>query len=208
MSRRITTELKAQALGLRREHRMSLEEIRQATGLSKGSLSALLRDEPLSDPELRERRSASAANSNKQRRYAPEASKFQQLVAGERLGTERKGHIAEAAVLFRLALLGYEVWRSGFECHPIDWLVGKPGAKRRVGIQVRWATRDDTGRPYCNLKKQSGARRMNTEDCDFVAAYDLETDTVFVMPIEDVYQLASKSCDERYAEAWDLLGLD
>ena len=42
---------------------------------------------------------------------------------------------------------------------------------------------------------------------DFIVAYDMETDTAFVVPAEVCEDKWSKSCDEQYAEAWHLLGI-
>ena len=50
------TELKAACIRLRVEERMSLREIAEYTGASKGSLSAWLKPYPLTKDELRGRR--------------------------------------------------------------------------------------------------------------------------------------------------------
>ncbi len=208
MPRYISPELKAEALRLRRDHRMSLDEIARETGISKGTLSTLLRDEPLTDEERQARRTRSGIQASLLRdRYTPEASKYWLLVAGEELTREQKGQIAETAVLFRLALLRYEVWHANFEGNRIDWLVSRPGGNRHVGIQVRWAARGQYGRPAFSARKRSHHEHLAETDCDFIAAYDLETDTVYVLPIAEVAGVALKTCDEQYAEAWHLLGL-
>ncbi len=50
-------------------------------------------------------------------------------------------------------------------------------------------------------------RRLTRDRCDFVVAYDLETDTAFVIPVEVCEGKYYKACDEKYAEAWHLLGI-
>lgn len=207
--RRIPHELKAEAMRLRRERRMSLGEISRETGISKGTLSLLLRDEPLTAEERQRRRMRSGIQATLlSDRYSPEQSKFHRLVAGEELTREQKGQIAETAVLFRLALLRYEVWRPDFAGNRIDWLVSRPGGRRRAGIQVRWAARGKYGRPAFSARKRSDRGPLGVADRDVIAAYDLETDTVYVVPIADAAGVALKTCDEQYAEAWHLLGLD
>src|SRR5262249_14869544 len=134
-------------------------------------------------------------------------SKYAAWVQGEVLDRRRKGQITEAAVLFRLALLGYEVWRSEFDCNGVDWLVSRPGGHSRVRLQVRWARRAKYGRPAFNTLKRGRMRQtLSDSDCDFVVAYDLETDTAFVCPVGEVAANLC-SCKRRYAEAWTLLGI-
>jgi hypothetical protein len=131
------------------------------------------------------------------------------MVAGQPLSTERKGQIAEAAVLYRLALLGYEVWRANFEGNQVDWLVSRAGLSKHIRLQVKWAKRDKQGRPLFQVSRGDGARvrYLSQAQCDFVVGYDLETDTAFVTPIQVCEGKRVKACDPEYAEAWHLLGI-
>ncbi len=126
-----------EAIRLREEERLSIDEIKAKTGLSVGTLSALLREFPLSTAEIHAKMSASSLRNNPLRRYNPEQSKFAQAVGGQALSRERKGHIAEAAVLFRLVLHGYDAWRSSFEGSRVDFMVSRPDGAKQVRIQVR-----------------------------------------------------------------------
>jgi hypothetical protein len=207
--KKIGQDLKQEAIRLRVEERLGIDEIRRRTGMSVGSLSALLRFHPLTSEEVRQKMSRSSMKSNALRRYSAEPSKFAAMVDGEELSTARKGQIAEAAVAFRLALHGYVVWRAIFEGGRIDFIVSRDGRDKYVRLQVKWAKRSEVGRPaFAARNGEHGAiRYINRVHCDFVVAYDLETDTAFVIPAEICEDMSYKTCDEKYAEAWHLLGI-
>lgn len=206
---KISDELKQQAIRLRLEERLGIDEIKQRTGLSVGTLSMLLRDYPLNPEEVKAKMSQSAVRSNSFRKYDPELSRLATMVAGEELSSEYKGQIAEAAVALRLALLRYEVWRPLFEGNKVDYLVTRPNIEKHVRLQVRWARREKHGRPIFQVSKNESekVRYLSRDTCDFVIAYDLETDTAFVVPVEVCEGKWHKTCDEQYAEAWRLLGI-
>lgn len=202
-------ERKQEAIRLRREERLSLDEICARTGISVGTLSVLLRDDPLSEDEVKAKMTQSALRNNSLRKYNPEPSKFARLVEGQDLSTERKGQIAEAAVLFRLVLHGYEVSKALFDGSKVDWLVSRRGGTQFVRVQVKWARRGEMGRPLIVLRngEHGKVRHISRHYCDVVVGYDLECDTAFVIPINLCEGLQAKSCDEQCAEAWHLLGI-
>ena len=206
MPKLIPPALKVEAVRLRVEERLSIDEIRSRTGLSVGTLSGLLKDHPLSKPEVQQKMSESSMRNNPLRRYNPDQSKWAQVVDRQELSRDRKGRIAESAVLFRLALLGYEVWRSEFDNNRVDWSVSRPGVNRHVRLQVRWARRGKLGRPLFMVNK-SNRGPLDSSICDFVVGYDLETDTAFVTPIAECEGHRDCSCRKEYAEAWHLLGI-
>ncbi len=205
MPKLIPPEVKAEAIRLRVEERLSIDEIKAKTGLSVGTLSTLLRDLPLSSEEVFQKMSSSSVRNNPLRAYNPKQSQLAQALAGEQLTRERKGRIAETAVLLRLVARGYEVWHSQFDCHRVDWLVSRPAGDKYVRIQVRWARRQKWGRPLFMTSKKNRSP-LDKSVCDFVVGYDLETDTAFVYPVEKVGQTL-QSCNPEYAEAWHLLGI-
>jgi hypothetical protein len=203
----IPDDKKREAIRLRVEERLSLNEIARRTGISKASLSTLLSDHPLSQDELHERRARGFNNLNKDRvKYNPVTSKFMAWISGKHLGTDKKGQIAEAAVLLRLRMLDYEIITPA-ENSRWDYGVTRSNSKSFIRLQVKWARRDENGRPYVNLRngEANRIRRVSHATCDFVIGYDLETDTAFVIPIESCDGKSGKSCDEEYAEAWHLL---
>ena len=209
MPKKIPDEVKQEAVRLRTEERLGLEQIKRRTGLSKGTLSGLLRDIPLTVDEIRRRVSQATLRANASRRHRSNRSKFAQMVDGKDLSTERKGQIAEAAVWLRLILLGYEIRRSLFEGSRDDCLVSRPGVERRIRLQVKWARQFEEGRPMfavCN-GEHGKIRRLTRDYCDFVVAYGLESDTAFVIPVEVCEGKYYKACDEKYAEAWHLLSI-
>ncbi len=205
--RRIADELKQEAIRLRLTERLGIDAIKQRTGLSVGTLSVLLRSYPLTLQEVREKKSRSAVQSNQNRKYTPDLSKVIAMVEGEELSTERKGRIAEAAIALRLAILGYEIWRSMFEGNKVDLAVSRSGDQKFVRLQVKWARRDTYGRPHFYIPNGGGRRirHFKREYSDFIVAYDMESDTAFVIPAVVCEGKWHKTCDEQYAEAWYLL---
>lgn len=205
----IPDEKKREAIRLRVEERLSLDEIEKRMGISRGTLSPLLKEYPLTDEELHERRARGFNKLNKERgKYTPVLSKFMGWITGKRLSTDRKGQIAEAAVLLRLRFLDYEILMPS-ENSRMDFVVTRPDSSEFVRLQVKWARRADEGRPFVNLRNGEGKhiRRVSRATCDFIIGYDMETDTAYVMPISDCEGKNAKSCDEQYAEAWHLLGI-
>ena len=208
MPKVIPSRVKLEAIRLRVEQRLGLRAICKRTGLSKGTASVLLRKFPLNEGEVRERRASAADQTNAARvRYAPELSGIARLVAGQRLSGARKGRIAEAAVLLRLTLFGFEAWRDAFEGNPVDWLVTRPGISRYVRLQVRWAKHRKCGRPYVSARASSSHKELTLDTCDFLVGYDLETDTAFVIPVAERPGKTVQCCRPEWAEAWYLLGL-
>lgn len=205
----IPDDKRREAIRLRVEERLSIDEIEKRIGVSRGALSMLLQEYPLTDKELHERRARGFRNLNKSRgKYNPVKSKFMAWLKDKPLTTDKKGQIAEAAVLLRLRFLDYEVLTTP-ENSRTDFVVSRANLESFVRLQVKWARREEEGRPYVNLRNGEGKkiRRVSREVCDFVIGYDLETDTAFVIPIDACVGLNSKSCDEQYAEAWHLLGI-
>lgn len=128
-------ELSREAIRLRIEERMSLNEIADVTGASKGSLSGWLKPYPLTDEERRERQKVA------KRYVAPkkdrgEVSKYYEAVAGRELTRQEKAKIAESAVAFRLALHGFHIYGSMYDGDKADWVVEVPETGKFHKIQV------------------------------------------------------------------------
>jgi hypothetical protein len=101
--------------------------------------------------------------------------------------TDQKGAIAEAAITLEALKLGVEVYRPVAEGGRFDMilLVGR----RLVRVQCKWATRHGElvlVRCYSNRRARTGlVRRLYTaQEIDAFAAYCLELDRCFFMPIE------------------------
>jgi hypothetical protein len=208
--KKIDAALKQEAIQLRVERRLSVKAISRLTGLSVGTVSALVRPFPLSQEEIQQRLTHAATHTNQTKgRYAPEASRWLRCLAGIELTRSQKGQVAEAAALFRLALHGFQVWKCCQDGDPADWLATKPGCRHHVRLQVKWARRDQYGRPRFRTLRRFGRGQKPIDDteCDFIVAYDLETDTAFVVPVKVVKQSAIITCHPRFAEAWHLIKL-
>jgi len=201
-------DLAQEAIRLRVEERLSLREIAEITGASKGSLSVWLKPYPLTEEE-RSQRIKSA------RRYVPpkkdrgEVSKFFQAAAGRELSRLEKAKIAEAAIAFRLAVHGFDIYGSMFDGDKPDWVVRVPETGKMHTIQVRWARVGPHGLPYIGLKCTVGhnvQRRYADGDFDFIVGYDFYSDTAFVYSEDEVASLKTAvSMNWDHAERWDKL---
>lgn len=203
-------ELSREAIRLRVEERMSLNEIAEATGASKGSLSGWLKPYPLTEEERRERQKVAKRYATP-RKDRGEVSKHYEAVAGREMTRQEKAKIAESAVAFRLALHGFHIYGSMFDGDKPDWVVQVPGTKKIHTIQVRWARKNPagSGMPFINLVCTVGhsvQQRYAEGDFDFIVGYDLYSDTAFVYSAEEVAALKTAvAMSWDYAERWDKL---
>ena len=203
------SELKAEAIRLRVEDRHSLREIETITGAARGSLSAWLKPYPLTEEERR-------ARSKLAKRYIPpikshgEESKYNRTVVWQNLMPYQKGRIAEAAVLFRLALHGFNAYSSVFDGDKADWLVQVPESGKVLKIQVRCV---NATKRHClpNIllacaEGHNKRRRYKDGEFDFIVGYYLFNDTAYVFSFDEVMHLKTHvTVSERHAERWDKL---
>lgn len=200
-------ELKAECVRLRVEERLSLREIQAETGAPKGSLSAWLREFPLTEEERRERQSrARRYTAPKKVRGTP--SPLRQLAQGS-LTRHRKAKVAETAALLRMVLFGFEVYGSPFDGDKIDWVVETPKSPHPLRVQVRFAKETHTGLPTVSLTCSNGRRkhrRYTNKEFDFIVGYDLYTDTCYVWSWDDVANHTTcATIAPEAAERWDKL---
>ncbi|MGH9941589.1 MAG: hypothetical protein ACRD9R_04415, partial [Pyrinomonadaceae bacterium] len=59
---------------------------------------------------------------------------------GKQISQQQKGKIAEAAVWFRLAPHGFEVYQSPFDDDKVDFVVKVPGMGKFLTLQVRYVS--------------------------------------------------------------------
>lgn len=139
-------------------------------------------------------------------KFRGEESKFHQLVKGRTLSRADKGQIAEAAVLFRLAIHGLHVLTSVFDGGRSDWIVETP-SRRLCKLQVKWARRKRHGLPVFYLTCSDGrgrTRRYREGEFDFLTGYDLFTDTVYVFTWDELASNKdSVTVREDASERWD-----
>jgi len=199
--------LKPKAVELRRDEHLSLNEIHRLLGVPKATLSGWLRDLPLPTDLKREkivRGSLKAGGTRRKARETP--SGFSQIVSVSPSERRRKMKIAEAAVLFRLAVFDFDVYRAEFDGDRVDWLVGTPKGLKK--LQVRWAA-PLRGLPEFKVTCADGAwgvRPLDASDFDFIVGYDFESDTAYVFTFDEVRGRRSKmTVREDAAERWDKL---
>jgi hypothetical protein len=198
-------KVRSAVLYLRMKERLSLDEIQARSGVAKGTLSVWLRKHPLSNKERVGRRVTAA----QVKRDQEPRSKFFSCVPVNGLSRSRKAKIAEAAVLFRLALHGFNAFTSAFDGDSTDWLVEIPETGKLAKLEVRWAKRSKHGRPTISLRKSNGrhaTRRFRGGEVDFLVGYDLRTDTAYVFSDKELRNVKSMiSVREGASERWDKL---
>ena len=201
--------LKAEAIRLRVEERRSLREIEVLTKAARSTLSLWLRPYPLTEDERK-------ARSKTAKRYVPpkkshgEESKHHRAVVAANLAPQQKGKVAEAAILFRLSLHGFAVYKSLFDGEKTDFLVEVPETRRRLKLQVRWVTTPSKhGLPGILLTCADGhnkRRRYREGEFDFIIGYYLFNDTAYVFSYDEVVRHKTHiTIAEIYAERWDKL---
>lgn len=201
-------DLKAEAIRLRVEQRMSLREIAVATGAARGSLSLWLQPYPLTDEEKR-------ARSKMAKRYVTpkkshgEESKFYRMVAWQTMSRQQKGKVAEAAVYFRLALHGFNIYSSFFDGDKADWLVEVPETGKILKLQVRCVYSNQHGLPGILLTCAEGhhkRRRYKPGEFDFIIGYYLYNDTAYIFSFDELINHRTMvTISEQHAERWDKL---
>jgi len=193
--------LKAEVLRLRIDERLSNRDIEALTGASRGSVSAWLRDHPLTEEErrqkIREKRTASANPTRS------DPSKYAKMLQPG-MSSLQKAKVAEAAVLFRFALMGFSPFGSPFDGDKADWVVDVRG--KLLKVQVRLCRLGKHGSPFISLRRVTADKRsvrFQPGDFDFIVGYDLHSDTAFVYGEAEVAGLSTaKSVTESAKEAF------
>jgi DNA-binding transcriptional ArsR family regulator len=190
---------------LRQEERLSLNQITERTGVPKGTLSGWLRDNPLTNEELaQKRREGQLKTSRSRKRPQEEPSKLLKL-APIPLTKHQKAKLAETAALYRMIMVGLEVYGSPFDGDKADWVVGLRHKLYR--IQVRAAQQQKQGRPVVSLRCSKGRKsttRLQKNDFDFLVGYDVLSDTAYVWSFEELTHLRNfVSICETAKERWD-----
>lgn len=200
-------ELKAECIRLRVEERLSLREIHQRTGASKGSLSGWLKEYPLTREERAAKRKANQRGGTPKKPRGEESPLHQMM--NPQASRLQKAKIAEAAVLFRMTVCGFNVFGSPFDGDKADWLVEIPETGRIVKVQVKWAAprRKTSNCVEMRLRCVEGHNKSRTYrkgDFDFIVGYDLYTDTCYVWSWDEVSQYQQAiTVSEEAAENWE-----
>lgn len=201
------TEAHQEAIRLRVEERLSGNDITQRLGVSRGSVSAWLRDYPLTDEE--QQQLLTKGDKTGALKDAGESSKYWKLTQNTEFDTRQKAKVSEAAVLFRLALFKLNPYNSIFDGDKLDLVVVSEDLSRVMKVQVRWAARGRYGLPAISLACSAGRRkqrRYKKGEFDFIVGYNLFTDTCYVWSWDEVAHLkATVTVCPEAAERWDKL---
>lgn len=206
-------DLRRECRRLRTEEELSIKSICQRTGASPSTVSGWLRDIPLSDRVKKDRMIVAGLTGGKKKGYKQpkrkkDRSALAKLAGDVSFSAEQKGRIAEAAVLLRLCVLGFEVYSGEFGKESLDYLVKSPSGSI-LRLQVKWASSQDRGSPVVKLTTSSGRKRSRRYDSlsfDVLLGYDLESDRVFVYTEAELSGLKRcVSLREENAECWDKL---
>lgn len=201
---------RAKAVELRTEHRLSFSEILQHVSVSKSTLSRWLKDYPLDSTEHREKylEGQRRRSPGKTAKSLGKPSRLYLSVDEKRLTRRDKAHVAEAAVLLRLCLHGFSVYGSPFDGDLDDWIVRTFDGKL-FKVQVKWAKRNlKHGLPIVSLVHQVSGEsvRYVTGDFDFLIAYCLYTDSVYIWSFEELEgNKTSVTINDEAREAWSKL---
>ena len=189
-----------------------MKKIASQTGIAKSTLSLWLREYPLEDDEIHDRKSCSRLSNPPPKRELQDRTPFHQTVDVAQLPRQTKAKVAEAAVLFRLVLHGFNAFGSVFDGDKTDWLVEVPETNKVWKIQVRWAKPRKEGVPTLRLQCSDGrtkSRRFQKEEFDFIVAYYLKNDTAYVFSQAETqthdYMISIR---DDAAEAWHKLKQD
>ncbi len=202
-------DLKAEAIRLRIEERLSLREIAVITGAAKGSLSLWLKSHQLTEEEKKLRSKTAKRYIAPKKAHSAE-SQYNKAVVWQNLSNQHKGRIAEAAIFFRLALHGFKTYTSVFDGDKVDCLVHVPENGEIFKLQIRCVHSPSRhGLPVVRLKCMEGhkqCRRYKEGEFDFIVGYYLFNDTAYVFSSDEVNRHKTYiTISEKYAERWDKL---
>lgn len=212
-----------EALRLRSENK-GLAEISEILGISKGTASLWLRDYPLPESVLKEKKIEAARRMNEQ--WQPRNVAAPKLVKPKPLRERvyRKGHVpfpdassvqkgkaAEHLFIAKCLLLGLSCFVPNTENDKIDVIVGPHLARAQVKI-INPASRFVAVRKIgVNSKSNTKVYHYTPDDIDVFVAVDLETISVYIIPIADLMRYSSSislSTLEKngYKDAFNLVG--
>lgn len=202
-------EEKQKAIELRVKERLSTNQIAERLNISKNTIANWMKGFPLTKEEKGEFYRKSWIGRKKTR---GEQSKFSKMLGERKLDKIRKGKVAEAAVIYRLALHEFDIFTAVAGTNKVDLLVWSCKTKKVYKIQVRLVM--ETGcQPSIRLgsfpKMLDGKRKLvrySAEECDFIVGYDLFTDTAYVYSLKELEEYKKHvTVSKIHAERWDKL---
>ncbi len=123
-----------------------------------------------------------------------------------------KGEWAELVFMAKALTLGLTVCRPYGDNDPFDFLVFRPGQKiSRVQVKSSWSIHHGM---YTVNTHACNNRRYRPSEVDFIVVYVVPLDVWYIIPVRRLFKPRiylsphlrhSRSCFERYREAWHLL---
>ena len=193
---------------LRVENGMPLSAISAETGIAKSTLSLLLRAYPLSQEDIRKLPRKPLLNKRYTRPRGSAPSNPLLSLYNRNLTTNGKGAVAEAAILYRMTLLGVDVHKSIFDGVKSDFIVGLRSG-RLVKVQVKLALASRVGAPFIRTvcSDISGQPRSYAHtEIDLMVGYVLDSDCAYVFSFSEVENRTTISVRDDACEAWHKLG--
>jgi hypothetical protein len=199
------------AITLRKEQKLGYKAIAQILGVPTSTIRVHLSLYKLSPEDLKLRAKLTSAMP-RSKKASLDVNGFprphwMESVDFSKLSKSQRGAIAEAAVLFRLAVNGFSVYGSPFDGDRIDWIVKAPGGKLST-LQVGHVSRFRYGRPLIRLTRTSHgkSRRFCQNDFDFIIGYDFHNDAAYVFSATEVEKnLTAIAVTVAVLEAWSKL---
>ena len=201
--------IREKALQLRIEERKGFEEILRELPVARSTLAIWLKDFPL-DPVEKAPRKKRTDTGPKEGTLLVRGEPSRFHLVGTDLTPHQMGHLAESAVLFRLTLHGFRVFRSVVEGDRADFIVLE-GDSRPMKVQVKCVKEScrGIGLPTIKLLRVEGfqkPKRYTEEELDFIVGYWLYNDTAYVYSLKELKEnVSSVTITQEGAEAWHKL---
>ena len=210
--------LKRQAIDYRLKDRKSIESISKILQISQSTCSSWLKPYPLTSEEIKERNIANGRKSGQFLKENGSPLRYDQgetnvktiaykLSLNEEYTTSQKGKIAESAVIFRLVLRKFEIYKSIFDGDKVDLVIQNPKNSELIKIQVRWAGKCRNGQRTFKLTCSDGrknSRKYDDNEFDFIIGYSIDTDMCYVYSCNDLHHLKKEATlSKEHSERWD-----
>jgi len=207
-----TNDVRQRCSSLRRAGH-SLNEIAEAEGVAKSTLSLWFREVPLDQVTKQQIEKAGHLKrkiTREKKRTAESLAAVNSItgmIAGQDLDRRTKGRVAETATKLRLELHGYEVYQPASDGSRADFVVCKPDG-RCLKIQVKCVRPQKEGRSAIRLTHACGTKsqvRYSSEEVDVFVGFDLQTNSAYVWLWDELREASTKTISNDALERWDKL---
>ena len=209
--KKLQPEIIEHAITLRKEQKLGYKAIAQKLGVPTSTIRVHLSPYKLSPQDLK-LRAKLPSSMPRSKKASLDVNGFprphwMESIDFAKLSTSQRGAIAEAAVLFRLAVNGFSVYGSPFDGDRIDWIVKAPNGKLST-LQVCHVSRFRYGRPLIRLTRASHGKstRFRQSVVNFIIGYDFHNDAAYVFSATEVENnLTAITVTVAVLEAWSKL---